>query len=376
MLQHILWFYTLILPLCLPWIVSLFFLGRHFGTKNAIKMFALDAKSARLLATKCTSASLIFCLPFALLMPIWCGMNLLLYFVLAVGVQYFSITLSLPAEDKSKKWRWAWASNAAAVGISTVFFVATLACMWFYQTQTRGLQPPHNYGSPGSSAAVDDLRRSLRHPVRRSIRYPDGSISLMTDWYTVPPSYAGKWRVDALRRTKATGGDWQDTGAMKDVEYFVGQYADKTGQIWQHRGTAGFARSDYFPFCGSYEGKEFYYSAKKGSAVGQIRPEKFAANDLPGLQFEGKDELFCGSHGSKVTMTDDNSFEESTVIKTSDTKIPGVIYMHEYTAKAKKISPFKPRIDLQTPDGKPLYPDFVDFLREYGMSDRIPAGPQ
>jgi len=362
------------LPLSLPWIVSLFFLGRHFGSKNAVKMFALDATSARLLATKSTSASLICCLPFALLMPFWCGMNFILYFVLAVGVQYFSITLSLPAEDNAKKWRWAWASNAPTVAISTLFFVATLACVWVYKYQTRELVPPRHFSDGlnlrGHQIGVGGTRR--RFLAHGSITHSDGTRSELTDWYTVPAWYAGKWRVDARRMTKATGGDWKETGAMKDVEYFVGQYADKTGQIWQHRGRAGFAHYDYFPFCGSYEGKEYYFNTRKGVALNQIKHEKFAANDLPGLQSEGVDELFSGAGDTRIKVTSDDSFEETALITTSDTKKVGVVYTHEYWAKAKRIAPFKARINLETPDGKPLYPDFVEFLKEYGMSDRIP----
>jgi len=382
MLHHILLYYTFVLPLSLPWIVSLFFLGRYFGSKNAIKAFALDARAAQMLATKSTTASLIICLPFALLMPFWCGMNLLLYFVLAVGVQYFSITLSLPTEDNAKKWRWSWASNAAAVGISTVFFVATLACVWIYSTQMRGLQPPvhsgysHTRVGGNIDTSVEGRTFSAKHRSSGYMTYSDGSRSEMTDWYTVPTWYAGKWRMDGKKMTKATGGDWKKTDSKTDVEYFVGQYADKTGQIWQHKGLAGWSHSDYYPFCGSYGQKEYYFGAKKGIPYSQMKHEKFAVCDGDGLQSEDADQLYCGNGGGKILVHADDSFEQSEVIKTSDTKTAGIVYMHEYTARAKRIAPFKPRAGLKTPDGQPLYPDFVGFLKEYGMADRIPPEPK
>jgi hypothetical protein len=47
----------------------------------------------------------------------------------------------------------------------------------------------------------------------------------------------------------------------------------------------------------------------------------------------------------------------------------------ECTICSKKIGESLPRREWKTTDGKPLYPLFVQYLKEHGMTDRIPDPP-
>ena len=51
--------------------------------------------------------------------------------------------------------------------------------------------------------------------------------------------------------------------------------------------------------------------------------------------------------------------------------------LRTYIFTAKRLSPFVARLNICSPEGEPLNPQFADYLRSHGMSSLIPEqGPQ
>jgi hypothetical protein len=114
------------LPLALPWIVALLLIGRFVESAAAVKIFDVNIKTARHLTDWSLGLSILLCVPIALLVPLWSGLHLLAYYILAVGVQYFTVRIIAPELNSKAVWQWSWAANGTTVGWSLLVWLGTI----------------------------------------------------------------------------------------------------------------------------------------------------------------------------------------------------------------------------------------------------------
>ena len=173
-------YYSKIFVLALPWIVATFAFSWYFGTKHAVRIFNLDNAKAGGLVAKSVLIALICCLPVALLVPIWSGLHMLAYFVLAVGVQFAVASKTMPDLKKGLIWQWSWRSNGIAAACSLPVWIASMALYMTCPNVLKQLPMFQPYISP--------VYR------RQQLEAQRARTALKKSWYKVPPWAAGKWQ--------------------------------------------------------------------------------------------------------------------------------------------------------------------------------------
>jgi hypothetical protein len=211
---------TYALPLAFPWILSLLFIGRFIGSKTASKILRVEKDVSADIANRSMWASLLLCVPIALLVPLWSCIHLLAYYVLSVGVQYKVAREIVPELDSKVVWKWSWAANSKTVGWSSLVWIATYAIICVGHANDS--QPDLGAIMPGSTfdkQLVESLAKDAR---------------AKNNWFKVPAWYAGRWKIgQPISSSRSDQNRW--TTHIKDAPTIssAGHFADKTGQIWE-----------------------------------------------------------------------------------------------------------------------------------------------
>jgi hypothetical protein len=197
-------------------------------------------------------------------------------------------------------------------------------------------------------------------------------------WYKVPAWYAGKWQsnqtIQLFRRDEASGlEDFESHVQNWHNSNGIGNYADKTGQVWQYD-EPGFW-SDYdSPF--NMEAKHFC----RLSGTQKVATESEYAFDTEFLAFS------VDKTTKRITRCDRGTTEVSI-----HPTAPGIVVAHVIQrtfewqgnpeiatvseAEYKKTGDLVPDANWKRPDGRPMFPLFVQYLKEHGMADRLPDAP-
>ena len=113
------------LPATLPWIIILFFINLRACKKATLALLPVSIPQANGLSLRSTTLALV-CMPVALFVSLWTFVQVLVYALLASGLQCLFLRITEPEIDSKVAWKWAYASNP--VGWS---FLVALGAMCF-----------------------------------------------------------------------------------------------------------------------------------------------------------------------------------------------------------------------------------------------------
>ncbi len=122
------------LPLQWPWVLAVVVLWHLLGAKIAAEELKVDKTSAEKIALLSNYSALLICMPVALFVPPLLCVNLLVYYVGAVGLQTTLVRLFFPDLDARTVSRWAYAANNQIVGLTLVGWIGYI---WFCIQQNQ-----------------------------------------------------------------------------------------------------------------------------------------------------------------------------------------------------------------------------------------------
>jgi hypothetical protein len=354
-----------LLPFVWPWILSLVLIGSFVESKSAEKILKVGRDTARRIAAQSLCASLLICLPIALLVPIWSGLHLLAYFILAVGVQYYVVRKIVPELDSKVVWSWSWRANGVTVGWSVLAWVAMV--VFFFSMHESQPDLNANFGPGGSF----DQQKAAGLWAEAAAK---------NQWFKIPSWYAGRWRIVQKLSAKRDGNRWtKHVEYSEHVEDFpdlstAGHYADKTGQVWECEQAGESSSFDSVP---SYFDNGMGYRISKTPTMATDSVYSFKTREAQLILWKGSRQI--GSAGQQTDEVEvhpiaPNQSKTKVVAKVFDWR-GNHLFTKETEFISTRIADFAGQPDGKTPDGKPLFPLFIRYLNEHGMSDRIPPSP-
>lgn len=184
------------------------------------------------------------------------------------------------------------------------------------------------------------------------------------NWYMVPAWCVGDW--NSVRHVSTDPGRYNARSNLS-----IGTFADKTGQIWEYD------RQGYWA-----EGKGSNSEAKAW-VVARSPIEATERN----LRFHEDLIAFTIDEKTKVIKNRDHIWQDSVMYRVPEKMIKFLSVTGTYDADGKpnqtalaitdhwKNAEFEPRLSDTASDGRPLYPMFVQYLKDHNMADRIPDAP-
>jgi len=185
-------------------------------------------------------------------------------------------------------------------------------------------------------------------------------------WVKIPVDFAYKWKTTSLTQTACR---YEKTGAedntstvlkLRKAVIVIGTMKDARGDIWQFnaRGT--------WPNNGMYV-EESYESGPDGGLSRKSRVISFEIDE------ESKEITKCSQLIGKTSfrLIAAGGMSQETTTTLYDWKGSSVSTVKSQSTY-RRTGLFAPR---KAVDGKPLYPLFVQYLKEHNMADRIPKEP-
>jgi hypothetical protein len=123
-----------LLTLQWPWVLAVVVLWHLLGANIAAEELKVDKPSAEKIALISNYSALLVCMPVALFVPPLLCVNLLVYYVGAVGLQTTLVRLFFPDLDGRTVSRWAYSANNQIVGLTLVGWIGYI---WFCSQQNQ-----------------------------------------------------------------------------------------------------------------------------------------------------------------------------------------------------------------------------------------------
>jgi hypothetical protein len=203
-----------------------------------------------------------------------------------------------------------------------------------------------------------------------------GKTESRNNWYKTPHWLSGGWHTDKqlqLVSFDLKSGKVSDTNVLTTCHMSLseGTFPDHQGQLWEYDRQGDWVVSDddnyayynWLPARSHIVANDTTYSDLTSSIV--LAVDKRTGVIRSCYRDLRENIIYCISKNAiKFYSAYDNFDREGNPT-----------HKGESVSYYKRIMEFIPNHNAKTPDGKPLYPLFVQFLKDNGMADRIPDGP-
>lgn len=192
-------------------------------------------------------------------------------------------------------------------------------------------------------------------------------------WHKVPAWLRGKWQstqtIITLLRDERTGKEEPPNRVeTSNNEGWYGHYADKTGQVW------GCDQPYYWTENDRPQYKAYDFIITRTATAVTDTSCRFRSQSV--------DFYVDKTTGTIIQVVWDTKEQTISPISASITRHKSNCRIidwqgnptltEELVSDYKRTADFKPNPSETTPDGKPLYPLFVQYLKDHNMADRIP----
>ena len=192
-------------------------------------------------------------------------------------------------------------------------------------------------------------------------------------WHVVPKWLVGDWhseqqtnvfsRNDKTGKLNAPGGPVSLRSTMNQ-----GDFIDKAGEVWQCDAPGTWMDNDFDGL------KSHLYSLSISNAVDTNKQSSRDA-ELVCILVDGKTNKIvrCTRQSINYDMLpiSPSAIRYNNTIKTFDWQ-GNPVQTSKCVTNLKKVGEFTPNPNKLAPDGQPLYPLFVQYLKDHNMADRIP----
>lgn len=343
--------------IAVPWIFATLLFARAWHAKAAREILGVDNETSDTIALECVAASMVGCTPIAFLVGWWCGVHILVYGILAVGVQYKVARSKCPLLDTSVVWRWSWKVNLQTVVLSFLIWIVAMGILVVKQDRPADVDSRLGPGYPFDSQILESMlnRRKLEN-----------------NWHQVPAWLAGRWRISRMINvTRSDNNRWKEYVQDAPEISSYGQFSDKTGQVWECEQVGEESRYESSPDS-LYQGHTYKLEQSQSKATNseygfRVRLAHFdlwnGGKEIAGAAQQVNDvSIHLAAPGLATTKM---------IARVSDWH-GGPIFTKESEYSSAKVGPLIINKELKKPDGAPLYPAFMQYLKAHGLAERIP----